>query len=95
MSADNWAICPKCKKLERDKSEKKKKKADKSYGKVPKEEYEKLVLLANETVKLDETLREDYQCGIKDNGEVFIYYSGNCQRCGFDYSFEHKEIINL
>lgn len=56
MSADNWAVCPKCKELN-------KKKLVESYGKISASEYRVLIETGN---KDEHTLRKDYEIGIYD-----------------------------
>lgn len=85
MSADNWAICPKCK-AEKDESDEQVKNA---YGVVPADEYMYLVELSKK--KLENTLREDYEIGIYDGNEFYINYTGRCSVCGFEKRFKHTE----
>jgi len=95
MSADNWAICPKCKKSEDAKQEKLRKKATAAYGKVPPDEYLKLLEAANNPQEMRETLREDYQIGVMDDGEFDIEYSAYCDKCGFKFSYKHAEDVPI
>jgi len=95
MSADNWAICPKCEKLEKESINLKRKKADDSYGKVSKEEYEMLNFEASQTPQLHQTLRENYEIGINENGEFMIVYRCSCKTCGFSKNFRHEETMRL
>lgn len=92
MSADNWAICPRCKAKAEEASRKLKLKAGASYGKESPERYLELLEEAGKPVDLDTTLREDYNLGINSNGEFEIDYSASCQ-CGFKHRFNHKEKI--
>jgi hypothetical protein len=85
MSADNWTICPKCKK-EKD-----------GKAKVSEEAYNHL---KNKTVNeirysttSDYTFREDYEIGVYEN-EFTVDYNGSCSKCNFEYSYSHREIIN-
>lgn len=89
MSADNWATCPKCKIRVEAESNKLKLDAGKAYGKVSPEEYLVLFETANKPVKLDDTLREDYEIGITSDGKFYASYGGACQ-CGFSFSFKHE-----
>lgn len=92
MSADNWAICPKCQKVEDDKHAKIVEKAETSYGKIPVDEYLNLLEKSRQPVKLDFTLREDYEIGIQDN-EFYVKYKSNCKVCGFSYEYKYDKRI--
>ena len=81
MSADNWTKCPRCYKKAEDK-------AALVYGKVSREEYERIRRAVPEDGP-EETLREDYEIGIYD-GMFEVTYSGYCAECGFEFNFEHK-----
>ena len=83
MSADNWAVCPKCK-------DTKKNVAEKAYGKVPQSEY--LNILADVAgYEKAEVLREDYEIGINELGVFYVSYECRCDRCGFKFNFNHTE----
>jgi hypothetical protein len=97
MSADNWTICPKCKKEKDGKAEKLLQQVAISYGKVSEEMYNRL---KNKTVNeirysttSDYTFREDYEIGVYEN-EFTVDYNGSCSKCNFEYSYSHREIIN-
>lgn len=94
MSADNWGKCPKCKQLKEAEQVKAKADADASYGRIPAAEWTKLNRKANEPVKFDDTLREDYETGIY-NGVFSVDYHGSCDRCGFKFSFKHEEQVKV
>jgi hypothetical protein len=66
------------------------------YGNVPVEEYErrKALLGGNEELS-HETMREDYELGVDDGGWFEMRFSCSCDRCGFRFSFEHSEQIDL
>jgi len=86
MSADAWRVCPKCKKdLD--------KKLESSYGKVPEEEYIKL--LEQKKDLQDEsntaTLREDYEIYTDDDGLFSVSYSCSCDKCGLKYEYEYTK----
>lgn len=93
MSADSWAKCPKCKPDETDLRAARMKEAEESYGRVPPEEYAKLLAHAEATRNPDEdneTLREDWEPYIDDKAVFHVDYRGECQRCGFLFVFSHK-----
>ena len=44
--------------------------------------------------KLDHTLREDYDIGIDcDEKEFHVFYRGQCESCGFEFTFSQKKQI--
>lgn len=86
MSADNWAVCPKCKQeLEY--------KYKNAYGKLPEKEFldlwveYQLMLRGNSA-----TLREDYEAYIC-NGVFEVSYYAKCEKCGFEFSYSHKQEV--
>jgi hypothetical protein len=95
MSADNWRQCPQCNATQLADKEKAKKKADSSYGKVPQEEYLKLLEIANQPIRLAEHLREDYSVYVDLDGEFRVSYSCSCDKCPFNYSYSHTEKVKL
>jgi len=93
MSADNWAICPKCKKEHKVKREEALKQARALYGRIPLEQYEKQLQDAlNIPIEIDESLREDYEIGVTRGGKFYVDYGCMCE-CGFKFSFKHEEVI--
>jgi hypothetical protein len=85
MSADNWGICPKCKKLSKER-------AKSLYGKASEDEY--LVYFLSEKSKgTKETLREDYEIYTDDDGEFSVGYDCSCDECGFSYHFQYKASV--
>jgi len=91
MSADNWGICPKCKRNAEEKQCKLKLKAGKAYGSVTPEEYLELLREADKPLELTETLREDYEMGTDDAGQFYVYYTCSCHVCKFKHEFKHAE----
>ncbi len=92
MSADNWRTCPNCAKVAQAAKEKAKTKAEQSYGKVSADEYARLLSESQLPIKLEETLREDYEIGIDDTGEFFMSYGCGCSKC--DWKFSAKTSTN-
>jgi len=90
MSADNWAVCPKCKINGEAEHAKAIEAAETMYGKVSANEYLKLLEKSKQPAKLDDTLREDYEIGILSHGRFYASYGGSCEVCGFSYSFKHE-----
>lgn len=86
MSADNWATCPKCKQEVEDK-------AKNAYGKVSESEYLAILKAHNDTQSgLRQDLREDWEIGIYD-GVFEVSYFASCEKCGFEFSYSHKEKV--
>lgn len=93
MTADNWDICPWCKKLVEKRKEEKIRLAKESYGNVRIEDFERLRLEATKQTKLDETLREDYSIGITVDEDFYVEYSARCLVCGFSFKFKHEQKV--
>ncbi len=94
MSAENWAICPKCKRLDEEKRQLLADQIKTSYGNLPESEYLELVERFKAPAKIEETLREDYELGIW-NKEFSISYGANCDKCGFEYSFNFSKEVGI
>ena len=95
MSADNWAICPKCKKANDKENNRRMLEAGEQYGKIPAEAFLKLSKEANVPVELETTLREDYEIGITETGEFYISYAGRCRDCGFEHIVEEEKQLEF
>lgn len=93
MSADRWAICPKCKKVANEARDKAIRKAKATYGKVPEETYQAAIEEAGEPVVLKETFREDYQQGMDDDGTYSVSYAGRCNSCGFSHRYTFSQDV--
>jgi hypothetical protein len=89
MSADNWTICPKCKKNVRETEESRSEKVANAYGKIDASEWLKLVETAGIELPVECSFREDYEIGIESEGGFYINYSGRCRVCNFSYKFTH------
>jgi hypothetical protein len=95
MSADNWTLCPKCLKTENNKRAKQVALAKKSYGVVPPDEYAKLIEEANAPIAMQDTLREDYEFSMYDDGTFEASYRAGCNSCGFKHEFEAREQVKI
>ncbi len=95
MGADNWRICPRCKKIAEVKHEKQTAKVQKLYSKVSAEEYaEKLAELENDKFKpLGETLSEYYEIRTNIDGVFTVDYNCACRNCGFSFSFKEERSV--
>ena len=95
MSADNWTRCPRCLKTAELKREGLLKKARDGYGKLTPEEYEALLLESREPIALDESLREDFEFYLSDDGCFTAHYIAKCGTCGFAFRFDHEKQISI
>lgn len=95
MGANNWRVCPKCKKDREVRAEELSIEAAEAYGKVSVEEWKSLDAKAKECAQpLDsETLREDYEIGMQSDGEFFFDYGCSCSVCGFSHSKKVEEQV--
>lgn len=90
MSADNWALCPKCKQKADQDYEKKMADLQAQYGKIPAAEYVSALRNAEARPVQRETLREDYEMGTDEYGTFSVSYRASCN-CGFSFKFKHEE----
>lgn len=100
MSADRWSIyrwsiCPQCSKNMSKKIDAAIDAADKAYGKVPVEEYEKMRAEIPSDELEDETLREDWEIGCLIDGTFYFSYSCSCGKCGFQHSEKIEKQLKL
>ena len=95
MSADNWGICPKCKRKDDKRKEGLSQKMTEQYGKIQPEEYSQLVYETKQSIekKLEPTLREDFGISTNQHGVFNIYYGCQCDVCGLQFGYNHEEII--
>jgi len=93
MSADNWAVCPKCKTVIFDKRKSEWDKLHADYGKISESKYRArhadLSMLDREP--FPEELREDYEIGIGQDGKFFVSYRASCTRCKFSFKHEFEQ----
>lgn len=90
MSADNWAICPRCDK-------KRNIPTSSIYGKVSEEAYLEYIKKMKNP-EPDETLyslREDYELGIGMDGDFYVIYCGHCETCGFDFKYRYTQQLEI
>lgn len=90
MSADNWAICPRCHHRALVEHEAKRQAALDSYGTVPLAEFEELRYHAD--VPFDDgayhTFREDYEFSGAEEGVIYVRYKGRCTVCNLSLEIE-------
>ncbi len=83
MSADNWAICPRCLHEAQAAATAERERVQALYGQVELEEFEKQrAALSEPDDESFRTFREDYEIYDAETGTVQIDYRGGCTRCG-------------
>lgn len=94
MSADGWAVCPRCLKRARVKYQEGLDGVAALLAKLTEEER-KIVNPSVKAVNSEDyrTFREDYEFYVNDDGEVEVSYSGHCQVCELGIDFEDKRQI--
>lgn len=93
MSADAWRICPKCTRVESKKAVAERE-ADEAYGKVSKDEWQRLQKYADSLRdEPEETLREDYEIFMDEDGKLYINYRCSCGICGFSHHYEYEKKV--
>lgn len=90
MSADNWAVCPKCKTSKEALRSKQLEQTNQSYGQLPKDEFLRKLQQASVPLEHEHTLREDYDIGVYDNGRFEVSYGCSCSECNFHFNFKHS-----
>jgi hypothetical protein len=95
MSADNYCICPRCKRDAATAKREAKSRAAAAYGKVSQTEYAALLAMAAQEDTIDESLREDWDLGMEENGSLYVSYSCSCNTCGFAHEFKHEKTVDL
>lgn len=93
MSADNYRLCPKCVIIQRDKHQMALTEVNQLYGKAPAWEHRAAQRRADEIegLRISETLREDYEIGIRIDGTFFCHYGASCSVCGYEFKFEKEQ----
>lgn len=94
MSADNWAICPKCNARKIAAKEKLLLEAGAAYGKVKHDEYLRMVEAANQPISLVPTMREDYEIGTDVTGVFSVSYGCSCRNCNFAFEFKEEKTVS-
>lgn len=89
MSADNWAVCPRCLTEATNVHATEEARIAGLYGQVPVGEFDaERAALAEVDPEKFRTFREDYDFYGAEEGEVRAKYSGGCKTCGLSVSFE-------
>lgn len=91
MSADNWAICPRCRDERALQIQVAQEDVDAKYGHVTIEQFDQLraSVRALKDRPLERSFREDYEFYGAEDGEVTASYRGQCSKCQLTCRFEH------
>ena len=97
MSADNWAVCPRCDRLRTESIAARREAVAKAYGTVPVEEFDTMrAKLEEDSSKRPEpTLREDYEFYGAEEGTVHADYSCHCSTCGLSLKFSIERELDV
>lgn len=97
MSADNWAICPRCLKNAEVEKQKALESAAKAYGKATPDEWRAMTDEAAKPIDSEEfrTFREDYEFYINEDGEWSADYHGGCAKCKLEFTFKKTEQLPI
>lgn len=95
MSADRWKKCPVCAVNKEKDVLKLRSQVNHEYGKLSQEHWLELKKEVDEfaSTPLEETLREDFEIGLNEDGWLDIYYTCSCHICGTTRKYEKKEIL--
>lgn len=92
--SEKKSTCPKCRALKERNKKELLAKTEKSYGKIPSDDYVKMREKSREHVYLDDTLQQIYSIYLdKDDGDLTISFKCECSTCGF--IFNHNKEINI
>lgn len=91
MSAKDWVQCPQCLAWEKSRKLAMADEMKDTYGKVPREQYEKLVKEFAMPLNRTETMRVDYEIGVDEKGEFSCWFGVSCENCGYEFRFKHKQ----
>jgi hypothetical protein len=97
MSANRWSQCQKCRVL-RDKAIADAiERAKAAYGTVSEKKYQAVLqeVLANadKVPELGESLREDWDIGIEQDGKFSVGYRAYCEKCDFSFEYRYEQDI--
>lgn len=97
MSADNYAVCPRCAKRRENELAARAEKLQAMYGKESLEEFDRArtELAAEQTKRLAETFRENYEIYGAEDGVVRVTYSGGCSLCSLSLTFKHEHPLDV
>jgi len=84
MSAQNKAICPRCRLIQKQNL--------KNFVNATKTS-DKIGYLHNERNYRQPSLSESYEVHTNEHGILFIHYTCHCSECDFEYDFSHTERV--
>lgn len=93
MGADAWRVCPQCAAKFATETERMEREVNDKYGKVPAEEYVRLLSEYENRTGPSEALREDYQIWMDEDGVFNVQYRCECTECNFAFGYTHREIV--
>jgi len=100
MSANNYGICPRCFSRKKKAIEDGRHEIERLYGTIPQEEWsalnKRIRYLKSETKTRD--LDERWEIGTEGEQDPPVFcvsYGCRCEVCGFEFSFQHREIVSV
>lgn len=93
MSADRWSKCPRCAVVAREAKAAREEAARAAYGVAPVEEFDRLRAEADAPLKIEDTVREDYEFYGFEEGAVVAVYEASCKACGLSVKFRYEHPI--
>lgn len=97
MSADNWAICPRCEANRQASIRVVEEGVAAAYGVVSVEEFDRMRadLEARRAAEPEHTFREDYEFWGVEEGVIKASYRGGCSACGLAHAFAIEQPLDL
>ena len=94
MSADRWSNCPRCfdinlKEIER--LEQIIRDYENGSGRPTDEEEDAYNKAESRLQQFSDTMRQDWDIDLDDDGEFSIDYRASCSVCGFSFKHKHTE----
>lgn len=98
MSADSYAVCPRCRNRLRQNAQSLAQQVITQYGVLPMAEWEALKEHADQAALdasegLLDTLKEYKTLELCDNGKLFIRYKAVCDEPGCEFKFDYEHIV--
>lgn len=88
MSADNYAVCPRCKDIGTKTYQERVREVKAQYGKVSADEYARLTATLPARGSKEHTFAESYEFYGVEDGTLKIRYGGKCQACNLELNLE-------
>lgn len=93
MSANNWTVCPRCKREAEQRMDALRTQVATSYGKMGAEEWLRLRDESLKKLVIAEDFREDYEIYGASEGGIEVSYRGGCQKCGLSCKFTYSKVF--